>query len=250
MAKKTGIIRTGFVIPLIVLSSVATISIVLPVGSGINTLAQSSSRFEDSTNIKFITVETLNKHLILEVPHSWYVMDNDDGSVLFCNDADCDKATQRLLLYSFGISPNEPSVKTFSDTLQQERDSGLTITRTQHLSDNLQRSNFKSHDPISGQNYLGIEIHQIVNNDLYGARFMVVPEEARTFLPVIERISSTWHITYDDGRSIAAANSAFNIGSRIIHDNSCANQLMISNWNVNPTHRSFNSGCGMWMNAP
>lgn len=208
-------------------------------------------RTSGSVNTNFVKYETFNGHFILEDPESWNAFDNDDGSVSFCNNTDCHKATQTLQLYSFNTHPNEPSNKIFNDMLQLERDNGLVITNTQTISNSLQKFTFKGHDPISGQDFVGIGIHSIAHGDLYVAHFMYLPEESQMFLPIARRISSTWHTSYiiNDSSNSAAMN-AFNIGSQILHDRSCTNQLIISNMNVNPTHQRFNAGCGMWMNAP
>jgi hypothetical protein len=254
MSKKTEIIRTGILTALIAFSAVAALAVVLAPGSRITTLAHALPQLGGSSvNTNFIKYETFNGHFSLEVPESWNVFDNADGSVLFCNDTDCHNASETLQLYSFDISPGESSDKIFNDILQQERDSNnLVITQPpQRVSDSLQKIVFKGHDPISGQDFVGIGIHSIAHNHLYVADFISLPEEYQTFAPIMKRISSTWH-THDiiDGGSNSASSNAFDIQSKILHDRDCANKNLVSNMNVNPTHERFDAGCGMWMNAP
>ena len=252
MHKKTKTVRAGITTTLIAFSAIATLSLVLTPVGGITTLAHAMSQMGSSSeNTNFIKYEPFNRHFRLEVPETWSVFDNADGSVSFCNDdTDCHKASEMLHLYSYDIPPNASSDKVFNDILQLERDSNLVITQPpQTVSNSFQKIVFKAHDPTSEQDFVGIGFHKIAQNHLYVAEFISLPEEYQIFLPIVKRITSSWHTIVDDGSNIASS-KAFNIQSKILHDRDCANKNLVGNMNVNPRHERFDAGCGMWMNAP
>jgi len=148
----------------------------------------------------FVAIYLKGAGLTLQIPKNWFEKKFDGKSISFCSDSDCHSANMTIDVQTFNPTPgsyfssvNDLPQNVFNGVLYSERLSGLQILQIHPLGYNHQDVLFSFHDPVSGQDAVGLGVHLIGNGHLYVIHFVATKETWNAFMPVIVYITSTWH---------------------------------------------------------
>lgn len=148
----------------------------------------------------FVPINLIGADLTMQIPKNWFEKKFDGKSVSFCSDSDCHSANMTIDVQTYNpthgsyfSSVNDLPQRVFNGVLYSEKLSGLQILQIRSLGNNHQNVLFSFHDPVSGQDAVGLGVHLIGNGHLYVIHFVATKETWNTFTPIIQYITSTWH---------------------------------------------------------